>query len=370
MRPDSALRRTLRSVRRVVRLLRWGVTLPAMATGASDLSRRLLVIYDFSSQPFSIGDILIFQEASQVLCAQHNLRRIDMGMVYNPERPVVPDPAFREVDPESFLFHLSSVLPAAQVNPNLGSLLLFDSHRRLEAYIADNAEFYLVWPSLRQYASREYLIYHCFNELFYNHFERHGSLPNLQSRPAAMRWAQQFVATHVNTAVAVTVQLRRNPANPARNSGTEAWLAFFRQCMGRYNARFIVICGRAEVDDKLRHLPNVVVAKDYGTTLEQDLALLETGAFHMGASSGPSAMLQFSSKPYCIFNWDMNKESLRGLTKEGHRYRFCFSTPLQCWLAERETEALLMAEFERIWAHVQPLGATAADARAPHASDA
>lgn len=347
------LRRGWRGARRVARLLRWTrIALPRMAIGYPGKCKRLLIVYDFSSQPFSVGDILIFQEVALVIRDQNKLGKIDMAMVYDPKEPVVPDPAFREIDADSFLFHLSSVLPAAQVNPHLGSLLLFDSHRRLEAYIADNADTYLVWPSLPQYAVKEYLIYKSFDELFHDHFERYGSLPSLRSRPAALRWAMSFILEHVGSAVAVTVQLRRNPANSKRDSNIAAWIGFFRQCVGQYQAKFIVICGRSEVDARLRGLPNVIVAKDHGTNLEQDLALLEVGKFHMGASSGPAAMLHFSEKPYCMFNWDMSLHSFRGLTKEGQRYRFEFSVPLQSWLAEPETEDLLMMEFQRMWGYV------------------
>lgn len=353
----SLLRRARQSVWRLARLLRWtGTALPSIAVGASDKSKRLLIIYDLSSQPFSIGDILVFQEAALVLRAQHNLGKVDVAIVYNPRDPVVPDPAFREIDADSFLFHLSSILPAAQVNPHLGSLLLFDSHRQLEAYIADNADAYFVWPSLGQYASGQYLFYHCFNELFRDHFDRHGSLPSLGSRPAALRWAEQFIAEHVGAAIPVTVQLRSNKINPKRNSKVDAWLVFFRRCANQYHTTFIVICGRTEVDARLRELPNVIVAKDHGTTLEQDLALLEAGAFHMGASSGPGTMLLFSHKSYCMFNWDLKLDSIQGLIKEDYRYRFHFSTPMQNWLFEVETAEMLMVEFERMLACMQGKG--------------
>lgn len=346
---SSYLRRAWRGVRRVGRLLRWGgMALSVSAAGAPDGARRLLIIYDLSSQPFSIGDILVFQAAALVIRARHDLGKIDLAIAYDPDQPVVPDPAFREINAESFLFHLSSILPAAQVNPHLGSLLLFDSHRRLEAYVADNTDGYFVWPSLSQYASREYLFYHCFNELFLEHYSRRGSLPPLQSRPAALHWAKAFIAEHASGALPVTVQLRRNRVNPARNSDMDAWLAFFRECAERYHARFIVICGPAEVDARLRGLPNVIVAKDHCTSVEQDLALLEAAACHMGASSGPGTMLMFSPKPYCMFNWDLKLDSITGIVVEDRRCRFPFSAPLQSWLLDVETPERLMGEFQRL----------------------
>jgi hypothetical protein len=336
-------------MRRVARLLRWGGSALRAASGIRESSRRLLVIYDFSSQPFSIGDILIFQEASLVLRTRHGTGKVDFALVYDPTTPVVPDPAFKNVDAESFLVHLSAVLPAAQVNPHLGSIFLFDSHRQLERHVADNSEDYVVWPSLAQYASREYLFYHSFNVLFMDHFEKHGRLPVLGSRPVASEWARVFLSKHVRDCVPVTVQLRRNLHNPARNSDFEVWIAFFRFCLANYAAKFIVICGRHEIDVRLRELPNVIVAKDYGTGIEQDLALIEAATLHMGMASGPGTMAHFGRKPYCMFKWDLRLGSLTGIIRDEYRYRFPFSTLLQNWIFETETESLLKVEFQRMW---------------------
>lgn len=332
--------------------MRWGAGLPGTLANAPQ--RRLLVIYDFASQPFSIGDILIFQEASLILRERHNLDLIDFALVYNRDTPVVPDPAFSAITKENFLFHLSSVLPAAQVNPHLGSLLLFDSHGRLEQYIADNSDTYTVWPTLEQYGTRDYLFYYCFNTLFTEHYEEHGSLPVMQSREAASSWAKRFIADHSKGAVPVTIQVRRNRANPGRDANYDAWLSFMAKCAERYPVKFFIVCSRSEIDERFRELSNAVVVKDYGTILEQDLAILESGLMHMGMASGPATIVNFSAKPYCLFKWDINLETVHGIVQDGYRYRFNFANPLQNWIFMDETPEMLMVEFERLWAAVNP----------------
>ncbi|MGH8678563.1 MAG: hypothetical protein ACREUQ_09465 [Burkholderiales bacterium] len=355
MKSNSLVRGMWRSIRRMLGMMKWGISaFPALTGARHSATRRLLLIYDFASQPFSVGDILIFQEASLVLREMHGLGEIDFAAVYDPAKPVVADPAFSQIDPDSFLFHLSSFLPAAQVNPHLGSLFLFDSHRRLESFIADNISDYHVWPTLAQYASREYLFYYCFNELFYSYYQQHGVLPRLASRPAAAAWAAQFVKHHVHPAIPVTVQLRRNSANPARDSNYDSWLAFFEHCEGRYPVKFVVVCAPSEVDARLRGQPNVIVAKDHCTTVEQDLALIEAAQIHMGATSGPGTIAQFSSKPYCMFNLRMDTDSVKGFVHEGNRNRFFFSSPVQTWIVGEETPELLVGEFERLWAALGP----------------
>lgn len=347
----NRIKRSWKRVRQVVRLIRWsGEAVSSAIGGRRNGSRRLLMIYDFASQPLSIGDILIFQESSLVLRATHGLNKVDFALVYDPLQPVVADPALAYVDAESFLYHLSAFLPAAQVNPHLGSILFFDSHANLECYIGDNSHRYYIWPTLRQYVAREYLFYYCFDHLFYDYFKQHGSLPSLASRPAARAWAERFLDEHVRPATAITVQLRRNLQNPARNSNYEAWLAFFAACINRYPAKFIIICGRSEVDARLRALNNVIITKDYGTSVEQDLALIEAARIHMGACSGPGTMAQFSSKPYCMFNSPMDNGIVKGFKREGDHGRFVFSNSLQNWIVEKETPELLRIEFDRMWA--------------------
>jgi hypothetical protein len=339
--------RTIR--RRALGIARWASTAAGILAQDKTSSRRLLIVYDLSAQPFSVGDILIFQEASLVLRERFRLHLIDFAIVFDPRQPVVADPAFRSIDAESFLFHLSYVLPAAQFNAHVGSLFLFDSHRQLESFIAESGERYRTWPDLGLYASREYLFYRCFNELFHEHYTQHGALPPLQPRPAAAAWARRFLEEHAPGRVAVTVQLRRNPANPPRDSRYDEWIAFLEYCASRYPVTFFVICAHAEIDPRLRGTPNVVVVKDYATGLEQDLALIAAAHFHMGAASGPGTIAQFNVKPYCIFGWKVRLDLLEHVVQEDHRHRFLFSGPLQNWIMQEESCALLVSEFERLW---------------------
>lgn len=350
MEPTHFLYPLKRKIRRALSMMKWSAGTIAPDRNQKDRGRaRLLLIYDFSSQPFSLGDILIFQEASLVLRETHGLSAVDIALVYDPSRPVVPDPAFSYVQPENFLLHLSSILPAAQVNPYLGSLLLFNSHRRLESYVADNIKDYFVWPTLGDYAAREYLFYDCFNRVFADYYAQYGTLPSLSSRAPISSWAQQFIRQHAADCVPISVQLRRNSANPARNSDYDSWAQFFRYCEKRYPVKFIVICAPSEIDAAMRGMPNVILAKDQHTSLEQDLGLIEACSIHMGPSSGPGTIALFNRKPFCMFGFDVNLALLKGFIQEEHRIRYFFSTSEQYWIRQTETLELLIQEFEYLW---------------------
>ena len=119
-----------------------------------------------------------------------------------------------------------------------------------------------------------------------------------------------------------------------------------------YPASFVIICSKSEIDEGLRKYSNVLIAKDYYTNIEQDLALVNVSAIHMGPSSGPGTMALFSRKPFCMVNTDMINKSYKGFVKNGNRSRFLFSNPVQSYLSGQETPEILVDEFKRMWSTV------------------
>lgn len=356
----SAILRSAYTAKRLKGLVRW--TMPALNSTLLPLEsddRRLLIIYDFLSQPFSIGDILALQEASLVLLEKHRLGTVDLAFVYDPVRPVLdPDNVtYSSITPDNVTYHLASLYPIAQINPHLGSLFVFNSHTQMERFVADNADRYCIWPPSGHYAGREYLYYTVVNDLLYAYYNEHGKIPHLSCKPLLVDWARAFYRRVIPGRVPVTVNVRKNDRWAAhRNSHIESWLAFFERCQQLYAATFVVTCAASEVDERLRRLPNVLVAKDHHTGIEQDLALLQTGAFHMGASSGPGCMVMFSAKPYLLVSTDpdLYTHLWKGMTEKDGFVRFGFSTPLQAISRGREAPDFLMQEFERRWSAVDP----------------
>jgi hypothetical protein len=342
----------------MIRFLTW--IFPSLAwllvpTPASE--RRLLLVYDTYSQPFNIGDVLLMQEGALVLREKHGIDLVDFAIVYNPKHPVAAVPFFSSITEGNVLYHLASILPIAQVNQYLGSLFLFNSHRNLQRFIADNTDLYQVWPSGVNFGSRDYLYYEIFNDLLYKHHKKHGSIPHLTCRQFLVDWARAFYREHVRPAVPVTVNVRNNKAfHTHRNLRLECWLEFFRHCEARYPAKFVIICAHSEIDERFRNCANVVVAKDHCTGIEQDLALIHTSAIHMGAGSGPVTMAWFSDKPYLMVNtvygpkYFAHPDMIR--KEEGQIQRFWFAGPLQRISQGPETTQLLIEEFARMWGAV------------------
>jgi len=319
--------------------------------------QRVLLIYDTSTQPFSVGDILICQEAALVLCEKYKLNVVDFVILFDPVSPGASNPVFaKAITKGSVMYHLASLLPLIQVNQNLGSFFVLNSREQLVRLIADNADQYVVWPEGWRVAIHEYLNPLVFNKLLVEYYDQHGSIPHLSCSRLLMDWAAQFYRRHVTPQVAVTVNLRNNPAwDTHRNSQIDSWLALFSYCERRYPVKFVILCARAEIDARLRQCSNVLLAKDHDSTIEQDLALLQMSAMHMGAGSGPVSMAWFGAKPYlmidnaAIMDGDFYKHDHMVVHVENNVRRFWFATEDQRIHVGIETEELLIREFERMF---------------------
>jgi hypothetical protein len=241
-------------------------------------------------------------------------------------------------------------LPAAQVNQHLGSYFVFNSHQQLQRFIADNNDLYYVWPSAWQFATREYLYYEVFNNLLYNYYKKNKTIPQLSCHPLFIEWARGFFRQHVFPDVPVSVHIRNNNIfDQHRNTKIEEWLKFFQYCDGKYPVKFVVVCALSEIDDRFRHCKNVLLAKDFHTGLEQDLSLIQTAIFHMGASSGVEVMAVFNSKPYLSTNTGLIPDRYEDMIHEECFLRFSFAGPLQRFTLGSETTEQLITEFARMW---------------------
>lgn len=338
-------------IRRIISVIYW-LLIPAKFDGS--VNRRLLLVYDFTNQPFSIGDILIAQEAGLVLKSKYNLEIVDFAIFIDSRSPKHADSAFSNINSNNIFSCLSEVIQAMQVNQYLGSILLFSNRKQLEDYIQLNMKEYVIWPSLVQYLSREYLYYTLFNDLLFQYYKEKKSIPHLHCRKPVQKWAEDFINKHAGTNKAITIQLRKNYKTPDRNTDDRSWSKLFEYCQdNNYPVLFIIICARNEINDDIRKHRNIVIAKDYCTSLEQDLALVEKAHIHMGASSGPSTMAFFSDKPYCIFKWDGIDYLYKELKSSNNKYYFNFSFDTQRLIKEKETPNLLISEFKDLWNYIK-----------------
>jgi hypothetical protein len=271
---------------------------------------RLLIVYDLRTQPFSIGDLLTFQEASLVLRKKNKCEYIDFALIGEASEIIKSTSTAKKINKNNYFYHLAGILPVIQVNPYLGSLFAFTSVEELEEYILPRLHKTHVWPSKWKISiTREYLYYDIFENLLYPFYDKYKFLPNLQSRLPLQQWAKLFFKSNLDREIPITVNLRNNPHyQTERNANISVWIDFFKWCEYRYPVRFFIICSHSEIDDRFRLIKNVLIVKDFNTNIENDLALVEEASFHMGVASGPAAMAFFGNKPYAIFCAEFQKQ--------------------------------------------------------------
>lgn len=319
------------------------------------MEKRLLAVYDLSCQPYSIGDMIMFQSVALALATHHQLPLIDLACVLNVDR-VPLDPVFaRRINPDNALHHLLKILPLVQFNPRLGSVFIWENETELTPFLARN-EYALVWPAP---GDRGYFHYVAMQFLA-NYYHTYHAIPGLVAPQSLWEWGRDFYRKNVLPQIPVTVNIRNNAGfGQDRNSAIDVWLAFFDYCAGRYPVKFVIICGITEVDPRLRNLPNVIVAKDRHTSLAQDITLVSMAAAHLGTASGPSGitMVDEYQIPMALFNADCRPNLAHygnAIVVYEQYVHFAFCPPRQRSWFSTETLDLLIQEFERIWPAIDP----------------
>lgn len=326
---------------RIAALLRWAMLRPAPRTDAAD---RVLLVYDFSHQPVTVGDLLVARVAAQALLELHGARRADMAFLHEP----APGASDCGTDPGPVVTQVGHALQAVRLDPDLGCVLFCPERAALEAYV-DRSGAGHVWPPAGYYAAGQYVYYLVWNDLLHEYFGRFGRVPELRASAASAAWARAFIEDRAAGRLAISIQLRRNPLNPVRDSDFDAWFAFLSACAAEVpQVCFFLVGSGGEADPRISGLPNVVLAKAFHSTLEQDLALIGACRAHMGASSGPSTMAFFSDRPYALFGWQSPEHRYRDLRTLGDARMFFFARDHQRLIVDVETPALLMRELRRI----------------------
>lgn len=334
-----------RLIRGAYRRIRWLLSDDWTVKSSSE-GKSILFIYDFNTQPFSVGDILTAQVASQALAKFNGCKNVDFAFIYNANNPAIDVPDYQHMKVGEFYSHFMPLVTVLQFNSLLRSFFIFDSKKKLEKHIIDNNESYLVWPTVGMYASGEYLFYNCMNRLFVDHFNLYGNPPYIECSQATMLWAESFIEDAARGVdIRISLQIRLNPHNTARNSVIPAWEALFQNLeQMKIHVIFFVVCGLDELPKEWASYKNVVLVKLNHTSLEQDLAVISACDYHMGASSGPAMVAILGSKPYRLYGYDGDESRLRCLINEGGRQRFSFSANNQYLLRKREDVDILLAD--------------------------
>lgn len=296
----------LRPFRNFYRAFAWLFFSSKKATSAD-----ILLIYDTASQPYSVGDLLILQVASNIFTCESKYKSVDIAFNYNKYNPSQCDKVFRGVvTSDNVISHLFKIIPILNFNINLNQFYIFSGFSNLSDYI-NQKSYKFIYPSPYVMASKSYITPIIFDEVIYPFFIENGYLPPLAPKIDLISWANEFLSSHFGKeAIIVTINIRNNLGwSPERNSNVDAWVKLFEKCENIDNLIFLVICDKGEIPINVK-FNNVFFAKNYLTSLDQDMALIYAADFHMGSNSGPTNVAIFNNKPYRLFNIDFDKSNI------------------------------------------------------------
>ena len=287
----------------------------------------ILGVWDYKTVPWSVGDFLVFIETLSVLKLERNADRVDICVICDRENPA-GNRGYKNINPSNFRYHLFSLLPIINTSPYLGSVFQFESRAEFDSFIKQNLNNYEIYPPINQQLKEAFNFYGgaTFKEI-QDFYRKHAFIPHLAINDYHLRWACNFYKTNAEGLLPVVVSLRNRPSSAPRNADHEAWLAFFDLCKSEFpEIVFVVVGVREEAFEELRQRSNVLIAKDYGSTLADDFALIRTSLLYMGVESGIAAIAFFSDVPYLVFGRPPETGKQQGL-KPGATWEF--ATPYQ-----------------------------------------
>lgn len=317
---------------------------------------RVLGLWDVRKAPLRLGNMVILVEELQAQAELYDGEVDGVCFIHDSSR-LLPVSATPERDGAMAPLDASACADSAALSvlinlEGVSSCYHAGSVSAVKEFLYRQLRPYVVWPSLDTLDGRGRIDYAYGSTLFLQgFFKERGRLPSISAKPEPLRWAREFIETHVRPAYPVVAHMKNAPPERCQsNANVGAWGAFFEDSVARRDVKFVLI-GNEDVDDRIRRLPNVIVTQDFGSAVARDLALIQTACAYMGMASGPCSMAMFSDIPYLICKHpDHTPDKMA--RELGDRDHFSFAAPTQKILRIFETRELLMSEFKRLWSQV------------------
>jgi len=316
-------------------------------------SKRILGIWDYKALPWSVGDPLMFVEKLSIMKIENNSEKVDICIIYDPDDPDGnrKENKLTSDNVQDFMF---DYLPLFSTCPYLGSVFLFNSRKELSGFLKSNFERYNIFPPLTEHLLEKYNFVggEPHTSEIQNFFNMHGYIPYLRIGEREKKWVQWFYTNILPKNTIPVVLSLRQPLNSLdeRNANPSVWLSFIDRCRIDFpEISFIVVGYRDEVFDGLRERDNIIIAKNYATSIMEDFSLVRFSFLYMGTTSGINAIAMFSDTPYLIFQLpNINKYVFESGTS------FSFATDKQKFYSTDIciTPDLLFEEFKNIYCQI------------------
>lgn len=214
----------------------------------------MIATYDLRTQPWSLGDMLVFLVATQCVSKEFEVRFV-----------------FDE-------YHRPSAFEYIPGNPGEHLQLMKDIALSIEGCVGVSCGGSSDWPE----KTNEYLNYWLWNDVIYNFYLSNGQVPTLKTKYS--EWAKAFREKN-NTKGLIHIRKHKYIQNN-RDAKVENWGNFVKTLEEN-----VVVIGDVEIDGAIN------IKEPVG----HQLALIETSKWMMASNSGPAMMAIFNKIPVRMF---------------------------------------------------------------------
>jgi hypothetical protein len=180
------------------------------------------------------------------------------------------------------------------------------------------------------------------------HFAAHAGIPRLTTPASTATWARGFAGSfghHFLLCIHFQPDSPGTPADPADHAN---WLAFLDILQKRYPRVLVILLG--DLPPGTTPPGNVILPRQMGYGLLEELALIQESDLFMGLSCGPAQYAYFGLKPYVLIDSPASHPILSARRAISPDLRHPpFASPNQQLYVGSPTPAELMTLFESIY---------------------
>ena len=319
-------------------------------------------IWDLRASPYALGDILTWNMRLCVQAISLGKKAIDICIIADPRKPSNRYQPY--ITSSNYHKSLIEISPVFFYNPMLRNIHFYTSREVFESYFAlKHIQRQDVSPNISEY-SVDYintLASYNSHDIINQFYSLNKYIPNFQIPMGINIWVNNFLNNFKPGTFFVCVHMRKRSnelekyaGQDFRDAKIEHWLDFFKIVEERYpDVMFLPIGRPVEWPRELHHRRNVLIIKNMGYGLIEELALIKECDLFMGSNSGPAVIAIFGDKPYIIFQVPENAQSSAGLygIKVGEE-KLPFAKNFQQIKWSESSVELLVESFEEIYSAI------------------
>ncbi len=301
--------------------------------------KKILGYWDFNQRVSKLGDFITFLEYLSILRYDFNLntksKNIDICFIDDESHYNRKQLRFSQS------YHFKKTLKSlVLLNKNIDSVFTFRSNAEFERFYLQNKKRYLRWPPT---VSGTLVMDYRAIEKFY---EQRHFIPFLDIPSELIKEIYSFYEARVYPSLPVILNIRQNKNHDnSRNSNLLEIKRFLEHYEKNNDYKFVIICDKSEIPEEFRKLKNVIISKDYFSSIEHDLSLIKTSFLSIFPSSGMACFAMFSNVPFLLFGNHGYREKFT-CPKKGKSFNFLSKN--QMIYHGQEKADLLISSFEEL----------------------